>query len=212
MSEGAAASSLREQTSALERLRAAADAIASDACPECPVCLEVPSPDEARILRCCSAILCRACVPLCGGVCPCCRRTFEALGASCSHDQADGVASAILAGESPHTYSTQEYKATLDYSKHSDYAATADYTTTLDYTPTGDYTLSTDYAPQIDYAVTTDYGTRNDYTVSGDYRSTADYGVTNDYSRTSNEYVATDYGAAAKVDYSEIAQRYSTPN
>lgn len=200
----------REEASALKRLRAAAAAVASGACPLCPVCLEVPSADEARILRCCSAILCRACVPLCGGVCPCCRRIFEALGESCSYDQADGVARAILAGESPHTYSTHEYKATLDYSKHSDYAATADYTTTLDYTTTADYTPSTDYAPHLDYAVTMDYCAHNDYAVSGDYRSTVDYGVTNDYSTTSNEYVANDYGAAVTVDYSEIAQRYSS--
>jgi hypothetical protein len=204
--------SSREKTSALERLRAAAKTIASDACPECPVCLEVPSADEARILRCCSAILCRTCVPLCGGVCPCCRRTFEALGESCSHDQADCIARAILAGESPHTYSTHEYKATLDYSKHSDYVATADYTTTLDYTTTADYTSSTDYASHLDYAVTTDYGAHNDYTVSGDYRSTVDYAVRNDYSTTSNEYVANGYDAAATADYSEIAQRYSSPN
>jgi len=187
--------------SATRRLLAAAESIAAGQCPECPVCLEQPAAFEARILRCCAAIICRACVPLCSGSCPFCRRPFEALGESCSHDDVGRVVSALQSGESPHTYSTLEYRATLDFSTCSDYEARGDYTTTAgDYLTTADYTHTNQ-----DYTVPATDASSNDYANA----SSVDYSVlANDYSAPTLNYTATDYSGVARTDYSDIATRY----
>mmetsp|Transcript_22466 Transcript_22466/g.68492 ORF Transcript_22466/g.68492 Transcript_22466/m.68492 type:complete len:196 (-) Transcript_22466:158-745(-) len=188
--DGHSGPSVQEVTSTRERLRASAELIVSDECPECPVCLEIPTPLEARILRCCATIMCRACIPLCQGVCPFCRRTFEELGESCSHSEVDQVIRALTTGEMPHTYPTHEYTSRVDYSMHLPYEVSVDYTSTLDYTTASNYHVSGDYTPKLDYSVGTDYN------------------VSNDYSLPANQYVARDYNGAATTDYSDITDRY----
>lgn len=68
------------------RLREALAVIASGDLDECPLCLEVPSAADARVLRCCGAILCVSCIrqlpmPAIDGnpsTCPMCRGHFQA--------------------------------------------------------------------------------------------------------------------------------------
>ncbi|EOD14023.1 hypothetical protein EMIHUDRAFT_311135 [Emiliania huxleyi CCMP1516] len=167
--QDSSAAAQTESAAAVRRLRAAAELIATGNTPECPVCLEQPSAMDARILRCCAAVMCRECVPLCNGICPFCRREFAGIGESCSHDDAERTARQLearrfrapsetspdlsrTAGESPYTYSTREYSAsndytsTLDYSAHSAFTASNDYSSTRDYTCTADYS-STAAAP-----------------------------------------------------------------
>ncbi|EOD35959.1 hypothetical protein EMIHUDRAFT_227084 [Emiliania huxleyi CCMP1516] len=90
--QDSSAAAQTESAAAVRRLRAAAELIATGNTPECPVCLEQPSAMDARILRCCAAVMCRECVPLCNGICPFCRREFAGIGESCSHDDAERTA------------------------------------------------------------------------------------------------------------------------
>ena len=90
--QDSSAAAQAESAAAVRRLRAAAELIATGSTPECPICLEQPSAMDARILRCCAAVMCRECVPLCNGICPFCRRELAGIGESCSHDDAERTA------------------------------------------------------------------------------------------------------------------------
>ena len=198
-SEQPPASSLEE--GAARRLKEALAKIAENNIDECPVCLECPAPADARVLRCCQAIMCKDCIPGCKRTCPFCRLPFEERIALDEPDY-----------ESPYTYTTK------DYSMHTEFISTIDYTvrrysssttyTTKDYSAsssssncsssnssggggssstttsytTKDYSSSKTYTSTTTYTSTADYSVSSDkYSVSGSY-TTKDYSATNDYS------------------------------
>mmetsp|Transcript_19911 Transcript_19911/g.63418 ORF Transcript_19911/g.63418 Transcript_19911/m.63418 type:complete len:187 (-) Transcript_19911:42-602(-) len=166
-------SAAAQSSAAVRRLRAAAELIATGNMPECPVCLEQPSAMDARILRCCAAVMCRECVPLCNGICPFCRREFAGIGESCSHDDAERTARQLEAGELPYTYSTREYSASNDYTSTLDYSAHSAFTASNDYSSTRDYTCTADYSSTVDYSATREYTPSVDYAAVGQrYTST----------------------------------------
>ena len=145
------------------RLAAALDRIASRQLDECPVCLEVPSAEDARVLRCCSAIMCRHCIPQCKSTCPFCRSPFQ-----------EGRLQRPEEGESPYTYSTK------DYSIHSHFHTTQEYSSSS-YTATHDYSAHTSYSATNDYS-----NTASAYTASREYSSSADYSsITDKYCASS---------------------------
>lgn len=166
------ANSARMESGAARRLCEALDILAGGELPECPICkpprahppihplphqlhprfasgLDVPVASDARILRCCAKIMCKACIPSCNATCPFCRAPFEAREAE--------------DGESPYTYNTK------DYSIHSHFRTTHEYTSSS-------YTATRDYSAHTAYSATNDYSdTSSAYTASRDYSSSADY-------------------------------------
>ena len=168
------------------RLSEALGRIASGELDECPICMDVPAPKDARVLRCCAAIMCRACIPQCKGNCPFCREPL--LKGEVDDD--------VEEGESPYSYTTQ------DYSKHTDYCASIDYTVTRNYT-------SHAYSPQRSYR-SKEY-TSKDYSAPSTY-ATKDYSIgTASYSSSTN-YTSTNYTSnnyTASHDYSISSAKYS---
>ena len=115
-----------------------------------------PSAKDARIVRCCAAIMCRHCIPSCKRTCPFCRSPFQ-----------EGRLARQDDGESPYTYTTQDYSVVAH-----------------DYTVSHDYTLSKREYTSHQY-------TSADYSASGAHSYTA----TTDYSAGTSSYVAKDYSA-----------------
>ncbi len=118
------------------RLQAALDNLARGKLDECPLCFEVPlSARDVRVLRCCASVMCKACVPKLPplpGTCPFCRMPFE------KGEVEDE-------GESPFTYTTQDYTVHSAFSA-GDYSARADYTASAYVAPeykAPDYTAPT---------------------------------------------------------------------
>ena len=148
----------------VDRLRRALDVLASGELEECPICFIVPaSAAEARILRCCHKIMCKACVPrlpVLPPTCPFCRGPFE-------------KGELLEVDESPWTYTTQ------DYSIHSAFTSTGDYSVRGDYSSTTTYS-SQDYSNHTDYKVDPDK-----YKTTGNYTTTTDYSVDPDKYRVS---------------------------
>ena len=205
------------EDAAARRLRDALDRIASDTIEECPVCLEQPTASDARVLRCCQAIMCRRCIPSCkhpinGYTCPFCRNPFE------SQADLEGMPEEDQGNESPFTYTTK------DYSAHREFVASVDYTVSRSdwYAESGRAASSgsvQDYSAVNDYSATTSSGqgaystkdysaghtqfTATDYSSSTDYSCSSSY-TTKDYSISGDKYSSSkDYGAG------DIASKYS---
>ena len=188
------------EAGASRRLAAALERVSSNTLDECPVCLEIPAPTDARILRCCAAIMCRHCIPACNNkTCPFCRAPFQ-----------EGLVeeAQVEEGESPFTYTT------LDYAAHTDYVTSVDYTVTRRY-EAHDYQASAarakDYQAKAYQA--TDYSAASS---SSSYSDIADKYKAKDYSAasyTAKDYSAKDYSAksySSTTDYSSIANKYSS--
>jgi hypothetical protein len=187
-----------DSVAAQRRLAEALAIIASGTLDECPVCLEQPAPCDARVLRCCQAIMCRRCIPSCSDTCPFCRRPFvDERGRNAGQVESPQAEE----GESPFSYTTK------DYSVHREYECSVDYTLTRRYD-------SKDYA-----APQSSYGTQSYHT--HDYSSHA-YAATNDYSSnsskasssnyTSSNYTSSNYTSSnytSSIDYSSVADKYS---
>ena len=179
---------------AQRRLASALSKIAENDLHECPICMEVPVAKDARVLRCCAAIMCRHCIPSCKQTCPFCRCPFP----EDRQENADG--------ESPYTYTTQ------DYSVHTDYVCSRDYTVARRSYDSRDYSSSTSYTSQsytssVDYTSTSSYSTSS-YTATN--YSSSSYTATNDYSNSSGDKysVSDDKYKASSTDYSAIADKY----
>lgn len=159
---------------AARRLRSALEVIESGTLEECPLCLEVPSAADARVLRCCAAILCRACIhqlptPAIEGAastCPMCRGPFQAAEFEEAAKPQDAYA-----------------YTTLDYAQHGTYRASVDY---------GDHGVTTAAVfKAADFKA-------SEYTAAeckaADFRATNEYKAT-DF--TAKQYTAKEFGPAA---------------
>ena len=198
------ASSSAVDEAGLRRLAASLEKIASCSLDECPVCLDAPAPSDARILRCCAAIMCRHCIPACNRTCPFCRAPFQ-----------EGQDEPPDEGESPYTYTVLEYAA------HAEYVASVDYTVSRRY-ESNDYSAlrsysSREYTPSSDfssmankYTATNDYsGAGQSYTANRSYTS-QNYTAGSDYSGASSYSVPDDKYKATATDFSDIASKYSS--
>ena len=176
---------------AQRRLAASLAKIASGDLDECPVCLETPAAEDARILRCCAAIMCRRCIPSCQRTCPFCRCPFQ-----------EGRLQRPEEGESPYTYTTQDYTAHKEYMASQDYSATRQYAS-RDYSSTTNYT-SHSYSATTDYSSTSNYSATTNYSATNDYSSSSGGG-----SSSGSKYsVPDDKYKASMTDYSSIADKY----
>jgi hypothetical protein len=177
---------------AQRRLKEALEKISSGQLDECPVCLECPSATDARILRCCAAVMCRHCIPSCKKTCPFCRAPFQ-----------EGRLERAGEGESPYTYTTQ------DYSQHTEFTITKDYVVSRTGYTTKDYSAGSSYANSSkDYCVTSAPYATKDYSVR-----TSAY-TTKNYSVSSTAYTTKDYSASTSYsskDYSVDSSKYSVP-
>ena len=181
------------------RLKAALAKIASNELDECPVCFEVPTAKDARVLRCCAGIMCRHCIPNCGHTCPLCRQSFLL-----SDQPVDDYAKSDEY-ESPYAYTTH------DYSQHSEFVTSLDYTVVHKYDASGNRTYQAQAYTSKDY-------TSKDYSAassSSSYSATTDYSVSGSY--TTKDYTASSYSASASYttqdysamgDYSVSADKY----
>lgn len=194
---------MMEDEASQRRLKEALARIASGDLEECPVCLEVPAAQDARVLRCCGGIMCKNCMPDLKHSCPLCRCPFAE-----SKQPEEDYAKPDEVYESPFTYSFQ------DYSLHSEFITSVDYSVAHRYDEAGNaaYTVSQSYTSKSyaskDYSSTTSY-TAKDYTAkdysSKDYSSSTNYTAKNysagpsSASYTAPDYTAKDYKAK---DYS----------
>ena len=171
------ASQSQLDASAARRLRESLDILASGELPECPVCLDPPAPDCARILRCCAKIMCRECIPSCNRTCPFCRAPFLETARSETED-----------GESPYTYSTR------DYSVHAHFAPTNDYSGTGHSRATRDYKAK-DYSTSRTYTAS-EYKA-SEYKASDYSAPTAKYTSSTDYSSIAAKYSGSAAGSSS---------------
>ena len=221
----AAATDLQRELRGLDaaaerRLTASLAKIASGDLDECPVCLEIPSAKDARIVRCCAAIMCRHCIPSCKRTCPFCRSPFQ-----------EGRLARQDDGESPYTYTTQDYSVVAhDYTVSHDYTLSKrEYTshqyTSADYSASGahSYTATTDYSAGTssyvakDYSAT-DYGSSSSSgngssscsssSVGDKYTATTRWTSSNRYTSSGDYSVSGDKYKATSTDYSSIADKY----
>lgn len=180
------------------RLATSLEKIASGLLDECPVCLEKPAAEDARILRCCAAIMCRHCIPSCKRTCPFCRCPFQ-----------EGRLQRADEGESEYTYTTQDYSACTNYTATNDYKVTRRYES-KDYSSTSSYSsgnYSSSSYSSGNYSSTTNYTSKSytsttNYTSSNDYSSGSSSSVSDKYSVSGDKYKAT------STDYSSIADKY----
>ena len=198
MSESESASSAAIAESAARRLREALEKIAAGTLDECPVCLDKPAPADARVLRCCQAIMCKDCIPSCKRTCPFCRLPFQ------ERIELDEKREDVY--ESPYTYSTH------DYSVHTEFVVSVDYTVSRrDWYETSGSSSSNPVAGASSSGGSSNgfsYTTK-DYSVASSSYTTKDYSA-KDYSSSTNYSVAADKYTASSSDYSDIAKKYSS--
>ena len=177
--------------SAARRLREALERIANGELDECPVCLEKPASTDARVLRCCQAVMCKDCIPSCKRTCPFCRMPFqERLALDEQFEE-----------ESRFTYTTQ------DYTEHTDFVVSNDYTIRRRDYSSSEYTANS-YCARTNSYITRDYSVGNStFTASSSSSYSAkDYSNTKDYSVPDDKYCA----QSMDDKYSDIASKYTS--